>query len=96
MLLEKASRPVRNLPVPRWAFFKFTACCVPVRPCSWDPTPLWDSHTDTVWLFFNGPAREGGDCAAYLCSTWASHSTDKGLSWQTRNVSTECKAPRFL
>ena len=57
----------------------------------WDPTPLWDSHTDTVWLFFNGPAREGDDCTAYECSTWASYSTDKGRSWQTRNISTECQ-----
>ena len=20
----------------------------------WDPTPLWDATTDTVWVFFNG------------------------------------------
>jgi hypothetical protein len=41
----------------------------------WDPTPLWDSVTDTVWVFFNGPGRVGSDCHAGLCSTWASSST---------------------
>ena len=30
----------------------------------WDPTPLWDRETDTVFLFFNGPGREGADCDA--------------------------------
>ena len=60
-------------------------------PAVWDPTPLWDRLTDTVWLFFNGPGRVGRDCHAGLCSTWASCSTDKGVSWETRNVTTECQ-----
>ena len=41
----------------------------------WDPTPLWDSHTGTTWLFFNGPGREAADCASGLCSTWSMQST---------------------
>ena len=51
--------------------------------------------TDTVWVFFNGPARVGADCnARFLCSTWASKSTDKGFSWSTRNVTAACQRPR--
>ena len=57
----------------------------------WDPTPLHDSHTGAVWVFFNGPGRVAGDCTAFLCSTWTSKSTDNGLTWVTRNVSTECQ-----
>jgi len=67
----------------------------------WDPSPLWDSKTDTVWLFFNGPGREGsgpgglnGDCLAGLCSTWETHSTDKGISWTTpANMTLQCQRP---
>ena len=46
----------------------------------WDPTPVWDKHTDTVWFFFNGPGREAADCLSGICSTWATTSTDKGLT----------------
>ena len=60
----------------------------------WDPTPLWDAHTSTVWLFFNGPGREDADCAAGICSTWSMHSTDLGKSWATaKNMTTQCQRP---
>lgn len=52
----------------------------------WDPTPVWDSHTDTVWFFFNGPGREAADCINGMCSTWATKSTDKGLSVRRASV----------
>ena len=55
---------------------------------------LWDSATDTVWLFFNGPGREDADCQAGLCSTWETHSTDKGASWTTpTNMTLQCQRP---
>eukprot|EP01052_Picozoa_sp_SAG31_P025977 SAG31_NODE_2318_length_5944_cov_17.470488_2_plen_1296_part_00 len=60
----------------------------------WDPTPLYDRQTSTVWLFFNGPGREGADCAAGLCSTWASKSTNFGISWTTKNVTASCQRRR--
>ena len=50
----------------------------------WDPTPVWDKHTDTVWFFFNGPGREAADCLNGICSTWATTSTDKGLTVRSR------------
>eukprot|EP01051_Picozoa_sp_SAG22_P014283 SAG22_NODE_1709_length_3761_cov_9.920535_1_plen_573_part_00 len=59
---------------------------------AWDPTPLWDRDTDTVWLFFNGPARERADCNAGACSTWATHSTNQGLSWSlAKNMTLQCQ-----
>eukprot|EP01048_Picozoa_sp_COSAG05_P029156 COSAG05_NODE_9439_length_623_cov_0.935115_1_plen_155_part_10 len=60
----------------------------------WDPTPLWDAYTRTVWLFFNGPGRENADCAAGICSTWSMQSTDLGKSWSTaKNMTTQCQRP---
>ena len=60
----------------------------------WDPTPVWDRVTDTVWLFFNGPGREGADCDAGLCATWASRSHDKGRTWTiATNISAQCHRP---
>jgi sialidase-1 len=60
----------------------------------WDPTPVWDRETDTVWLFFNGPGREDADCAAGLCATWATQSRDKGLTWTVAtNMTAQCQRP---
>ena len=60
----------------------------------WDPTPLWDRATDTVFLFFNGPGREGADCDAGLCATWMTQSQDKGLTWTVAtNLTAQCQRP---
>ena len=59
---------------------------------AWDPTPLWDKDTGTVWLFFNGPGRERADCDAGACSTWETHSTDVGSTWTiAKNMSMQCQ-----
>ena len=58
----------------------------------WDPTPLYDAVKGTVWLFFNGPGREPVD-KAMISQTWASKSTDKGITWTTANVTSSCQRP---
>eukprot|EP01052_Picozoa_sp_SAG31_P008739 SAG31_NODE_446_length_15587_cov_29.651989_2_plen_1247_part_00 len=60
----------------------------------WDPTPLYDLHTKTAWLFFNGPGRETTDCAKGLCATWAAKSTDLGKHWVFKNVTDQCHRAR--
>lgn len=58
----------------------------------WDPTPLWDATTDTVWVFFNGPGREREDCSRGWCSTWAMSSADRGVSWSDAvNLTGQCQ-----
>lgn len=54
----------------------------------WDPTPVADRTTGRIFVFFNGPGRLAHDG---LSSTWMMWSDDAGITWDTRNVTSECQ-----
>lgn len=54
----------------------------------WDPTPIYERETGAVFVFFAISAA--GDSQGHRISWAAAVTTDGGLHWQLRNMSSQC------